>query len=150
MHVKYNHIDTALLLSLSFWCIFFNRSKFTTSMASSCVNLAPTFCNTLEELPLTTKAESLWLNARLCESSYLIKLAMSSTSLVVPSIWSSPMVLLSMIARRFSFQTTGHIVSRSLTTKVSTSGRLVVKVRSLFLARCEARALRMQITGIEG
>ena len=42
------------------------------------------------------------------------------------------MVSLSMIARRFSFQTTGHTVSRSLTTKVSTSGRLVVKVRSLF------------------
>ena len=33
-----------------------------------------------------------------------------------------------MIARRFSFQTTGLTVSRSSTMKVSTSGRLVVKV----------------------
>ena len=38
-----------------------------------------------------------------------------------------------MIARRFSFQTTGLTVSRSSTMKVSTSGRLVVKVIIILL-----------------
>ena len=127
----YNFTNFSFLFLINIYKKIFHffRSKFITNMVNLCANLVPISCNILAESPLIIKVASLWLNAKWCEWSFLTKPAMYSISLDVPSTLNFPMEWWLTIAKRFLFQTTVLTASKSLTTKVSTSDKLVEKVR---------------------